>query len=607
METKSITFPLPSEVEPVAGTEDAQFYPYFTKVGKGDDERFWFYNGMHFPEPMPAFDTITAEAPYISLGAYNTRVFAVPTVLGIDHRIINGRVYISAVPVFDPAEIERRLALFQERAGYYFSNWDRLYAQWSEKVNTLLADIAAIEVPQLPEFEDAAVVTDGTGIAQNFYLIERFHTCVESMLKMWQYHFEFLVLGYGAYLTFFEFCKKAFPEISVQTMARMVAGVDTLMMRPDDELKKLAHLAVENGVDSAFVSGRSANDILADLKGRNGKAHAWLDAFEKAREPWFNISTGDGFYHHHRNWNDDLSLPFSALVDYVADVKRGKSLSRPTERLKEERLRISAEYRALLPSDDERAVFDQMLGLCHLVFPYVEDHKFYCENWIATAFFNKTREFGALLARHGFFADAEDVFQLHHTEVSIALSDLALSWASGSPPRGPEHWPPIVAERKRVLAAYAEWTPPPALGPMPADISDPLLLMLWGITAEQLTSWSQPPGDSNELRGFGASAGVVEGIAHVVRSVDEISSIKDGEILVCPVTAPSWAPVFGKIKAAVSDIGGAMSHAAIVAREYGLPAVVGTGHATKRIVTGQRLRVDGTSGIVTILSETPSS
>jgi pyruvate,water dikinase len=142
---------------------------------------------------------------------------------------------------------------------------------------------------------------------------------------------------------------------------------------------------------------------------------------------------------------------------------------------------------------------------------------------------------------------------------------------------------------------------------MPPDISDPLLLMLWGITSEQLKSWSQPPGDSNELRGFGASPGIVEGVAHVVRSVDEISSIKEGEILVCPVTAPSWAPVFGKIKAAVSDIGGAMSHAAIVAREYGLPAVVGTGHATKRIVTGQSVRVDGTSGIVTILGEPPSA
>ena len=461
METQTSKFPLPSEIEPAPGTEDAAgMYPYFTRFGPEDDKRFWFYNGMHFSEPIPTFDTITAEAPYISLGAYNTRVFAVPAVLGIDHRIVNGRVYISGVQVSDPAEIERRFALFQSRAGYYFGNWDRLYAQWNDKIKKLLDDIAAIEVPQLPEFEDERVVTEGEGIAQNFYLIERFHTCVEAMLKMWQYHFEFLVLGYGAYLTFFDFCQKAFPEISVQTMARMVAGVDTLMMRPDDELKKLSHLAVDCGLESAFVQGRPASEILADLRSRNGKAHEWLAAYDKAREPWFNISTGDGFYHHHRNWNDDLSLPFSAMVDYVAAVRAGKSLSRPTEKLKMERERIAAEYRALLPSHDERGVFDQMLGLCQLVFPYVEDHKFYCENWIATAFFNKSREFGALLARHGFFADAEDVFQLHHTEVSLALSDLALSWASGSPPRGPDYWPPIVAERKRVLAEYAKWSPP---------------------------------------------------------------------------------------------------------------------------------------------------
>jgi pyruvate,water dikinase len=89
----------------------------------------------------------------------------------------------------------------------------------------------------------------------------------------------------------------------------------------------------------------------------------------------------------------------------------------------------------------------------------------------------------------------------------------------------------------------------------------------------------------------------------VVRDVNEIGQVREGEILVCPVTAPSWAPVFGKIKAAVSDIGGTMSHAAIVAREYGMPAVVGTGQATARIKTGQRLLVDGDRGVVRILDE----
>ena len=87
----------------------------------------------------------------------------------------------------------------------------------------------------------------------------------------------------------------------------------------------------------------------------------------------------------------------------------------------------------------------------------------------------------------------------------------------------------------------------------------------------------------------------------MLMNVNEIGQIGDGEILVCPVTAPSWGPVFGKIKAAVSDIGGAMSHAAIVAREYGMPAVVGTGQATKRIRSGQLLRVDGDRGVVRIL------
>jgi pyruvate,water dikinase len=116
-----------------------------------------------------------------------------------------------------------------------------------------------------------------------------------------------------------------------------------------------------------------------------------------------------------------------------------------------------------------------------------------------------------------------------------------------------------------------------------------------------LTAESQP--DSREIKGFAASNGVAEGVARVVKSVDEIGRLRHGDILVCQVTNPTWAPVFQKIAAAVSDIGGTMSHAAIVAREYGLPAVVGTGTATQAIKDGQRIRVDGGRGVVTILSQ----
>jgi pyruvate,water dikinase len=107
--------------------------------------------------------------------------------------------------------------------------------------------------------------------------------------------------------------------------------------------------------------------------------------------------------------------------------------------------------------------------------------------------------------------------------------------------------------------------------------------------------------DANELRGIAASPGVAEGPARVITAVDQLDQVRAGEILVCPITAPSWAPVFSKIRGAVSDIGGIMSHAAIVSREYGLPAVVGTGFGTRQIQTGQQVRVDGNSGVVTII------
>jgi pyruvate,water dikinase len=601
-------FPLPSEIESAPGAEGWEaMYPYYTRFRPEDDQRFWFYNSMHFPEPMPAFDVITAEVPYSGMGAYTTRVFAFPTALGIDHRILNGRVYITANTVTDPKQIESRLAIFQERAGYYYENWNRLYGQWRERLNQLIVEVDAIKVPQLPEFDDPEVVSEARGIAQNHYVRASFHRCIESYSKMWHHHFEFLMLGYGAYLVFFQFCKQAFPEIADQTVARMVAGIDVLMFRPDDEIKKLARLAVELGVDAPFASNGVDNGdpaaMLAAVGSLGEAGKRWIAALDKARDPWFNTSTGDGFYHHHRSWNDDLTVPFSALPRYIAQIKAGKNIDRPTEALKKERARIIEEYRSLLATEQDRGAFDQMLGLCHVVFPYVEDHKFYCEHWFTTRFYSKVREFGSLLVRKGVLQDVEDVFHLHHTEVDLALIDVLLAWAAGSEPAGASHWQPIVEKRKTLVEKLKSWDAPPALGPMPERLEDPAVQMLWGITSETLDSWSRVPDakDANEIRGFAASAGVVEGIARVLTSVNDIGQMMEGEILVCPVTAPSWAPLFSKIKAAVSDIGGTMSHAAIVAREYGMPAVVGTGQGTKRIRSGQRLRVDGDRGIVTIL------
>jgi len=343
--------------------------------------------------------------------------------------------------------------------------------------------------------------------------------------------------------------------------------------------------------------------VLASLSEAGPAGQQWLDSLAAARDPWFNINVGDGFYHYHRGWNDDLSMPFAALPDYMQQVRDGKSLHRDIGKLQEERVQLIADYRELLNTDEERAAYDQMIGLAHRVFPYVEGHKFYCEHWYTNLFFNKIREYGSLLSKAGFFPEEADVFNLTHYELESAIIDLMNAWSSGSPPRGPAYWPPIVAQRKAAIAEWAKHESPPALGPIPDVIDDPAIVMLWGITRESLDNWlsSGDEKNSHEVRGFAASMGVVEGTARIVKSVDEISRLQRGDILVCQVTNPTWAPIFQRISAAVSDIGGSMSHAAIVAREYGLPAVVGTGNATSKIKDGQRIRVDGGRGVVTLL------
>jgi pyruvate,water dikinase len=125
--------------------------------------------------------------------------------------------------------------------------------------------------------------------------------------------------------------------------------------------------------------------------------------------------------------------------------------------------------------------------------------------------------------------------------------------------------------------------------------------MLWGITSERLQSWLAAPEDAGVVRGLGASPGVAEGPARVILCADQLAELEPGEILVAPSTSPSWTPIFGTIAGAVLDSGGIMCHAAIVAREYGLPAIVGTGSGTKTIRTGDRLRVDGSTGLLTLL------
>jgi pyruvate,water dikinase len=597
-------FPSPYDLKSPPGSEGWQdFYPYFTlfldELKSIDEKRFWFCDAQHWPTPFRPFDTIMVEYACKCLGQYNTRHLMVPPANGIDYRIHNGYLYMSPIAVA-PDKIAGRVPQFLERAGFYFQNWNSLLEKWHVKVRKIIDDLEALKFEPLPDVVPLEWILEGRGLDNTYELIENYDRAIQLCYKAWQYHFEFLNLGYAAYLDFFGFCKEQFPDIPDHAMARMVQGIDVDLFRPDDELKKLARLAVETGVDEALMSG-SVDQALAAVAGRpNGKK--WIDAWNAAKNPWFNFTSGNGFYSADKYWIEHLDIPFGYVRNYISQVKKGKKIERPTAEVAAERERITKEYAELLDKD-ARPVFEQKLGLARTVFPYVENHNFYIEHWSLGIFWRKMRELSRLFMSAGFWSDPEGMFYLNRNEVRDALFDYCSAWAVGVDAVGPRYWPQRIEQRKKVMAALATQKPQPALNEPPDVVTEPFTIMLWGITTDRINSWLKGPGTNSKLlTGMAASPGTVEGPARVIRSADELDQIKDGEILVTPVTAPSWAPVFSKISATVTDIGGMMSHAAIVCREYGLPAVTATGSASSVIKTGQRLRVDGSKGEVTILS-----
>lgn len=601
-------FASPFAVQTPEGAEGWQsMYPYYAVLSDDrrelEDGKFWFFDGMHNPEPLYPFDTIMTENWWVAASQMSTRVWPVPPAGGIDHRIINGYLYISPNAVTDPELVAQRGQDFAVRAGHYYENWDQIYDEWVAKATDCIDRLKALEFAPLPEMEPEASVFEHRGVYSTYQLLTNYGELINNLFEMGSYHFEMLNLGYGAYLTFREFCQAAFPGITDQTIASMVSGIDILLFRPDDEVRALAQLAVELGLVDIVLDNHDPDATLAAIADNSNGAQ-WLAAFEKAKDPWFWFSTGAGYTHSDRAWIDDLRLPFSALRGYVKSLLDGDDIRRPLEKILAERVRVTDEYRTFLPTDADRESFDGLVNLARQVFPFVENHNFYVEHWHHSLFWSKVRELGDVFVAHGFLDDREDIFYLHRNEIYSALYDLNIGWATGTEARGVTYWRPEIERRRRIREVLKANPPLPALGAPPEFITEPLTVMLWGITQESVQEWLGVDGqDGSDLTGVAASAGKATGRARVIVDPEQLHEVEDGDVLVCRITAPSWAPVFSRLSAAVSDVGGIMAHTAIVCREYGLPAVVGTGFATTTIRTGQLIEVDGNTGVVRVLEE----
>jgi pyruvate,water dikinase len=492
---------------------------------------------------------------------------------------------------------------------YVFEHYDELWDKWLTKFKALGEEMSAVEVPkELPKFvPEDQVLPAPTGCYVSYYLIEAFDKLVNQMFKGWQYHFEMLNLTYLAYLMFGDVSRKLFPGISESAIGKMVAGAYVSMFRPEEELCRLSRLAVASrGVADILKSGISVEQKVAKL-GKIPDGKQWLAEFEKSKEPWFYVSCGSGWLHHEGSWITNLDIPYGYIKGYVERLENGETIERSLDEIDKQRDEIVAKYRDLINTDEDKKTFDDAYKTIRTIYRYAEDHLFWVEHWFHTIWFDKIRAFGRILVDNGMINEVDDIFMFSRYEIPEILTEVSTGWALGVdiPLRG-DYYKAKADKRKKILKAAGEWNPTPALGVPPEEVAEPFTIMLWGVTTDKVKEWLKGVGevkaeDVSEVKGFASSAGVVEGPARVLKKLKDIVDIQPGEILVCPTTNPSWAPVFTQIKAAVTDIGGLTSHAAIVCREYGVPSVTGTGIATSVIKTGDILKVDGDTGVVTIV------
>lgn len=194
-------------------------------------------------------------------------------------------------------------------------------------------------------------------------------------------------------------------------------------------------------------------------------------------------------------------------------------------------------------------------------------------------------ELGRRLAEGDAIPDAQSIYWLEEAEVRELIAGLE----AGRPlPDLSDRIPPRLAERQRRLKLT-----PPALLPEKSSWS-------------ALVPWQRTNPDPSTLHGLGTSAGQVTAPACVLIGSEDFPRMRPGDVLVTVSTTPAWTPLFALASAVVTDIGGPLSHSSIIAREYGIPAVMATGEATRHIYTGQVITVDGSTGKVTIGSSLKS-
>jgi pyruvate,water dikinase len=516
-----------------------------------DVERNWEQDDMHTPFCLAPLAVDYAEV--IGRG-FNYHFLILDVPIDMRAQAFNGYVYFSYEPLVPGPEqaalFERYLLVKRAHTTDAAAYWDRAVPELRDHYRW----ITEVPVEDLP----ADALADAW--VEAWVRVER----------AWSIHFYAIVGPYQVLDDLADLYESVIEDPSPGEALRLVAGTIDELIDVDAGLGRLAELINASPALAAAID-REATRSLEHLATLDG-GPAFLAALAPFLETHGHL--GQGF--------DDLGLaswaeePAGLLAELA---QRGK---RPVEPAAERAARLEAEaevladvVRARLADQPERlAEFERLLALGRRIGPITETHNYWIDRMAQARIRAFSMRVGERLVRDGVIERPDDVLYLHRAEVPDLI-------------RAPEDRRAVVAARRADREHWRTIKPPPSLGrPSTEEPSG----RFGGKRLEK---------DADDIvRGTGASPGVVRGPARVVLGPEQFCLVEPGDIVIAPSSNPSWVPIFAIAGGLIADTGGVLSHAAVVAREFALPAVVGTGDGTRRILDGQIVELDGTTGHV---------
>lgn len=543
-----------------------------------DGEIFWFRDDLHQPIPISPMGMTTVQKHH----AWGYHVAAKETNLppskGAHVKIYQGRVYLGFALIADESEVAARAAEFGKFVGYCRENWDKFYNGYIDEVKAGLS--------QMRNFD--------ADTASWSALLDHVRKADDINRRNWEIHFIQMYPADTLYLECEAYCRDN--GLEEKDFVTILQGFDSMPAKTDEAIWKLALRARELGLQDV-ISNTTSKDIRAGLQLRP-EGVTWLkelDAFLEMYGNRINAAHLDVMF---PTWREDPVPVIDTIRSYFRRMDEGWDFYRAKEAVFKTRDKAIAEFESRI--DKSRlAEFRRMLAIGQRVYAYQEDHGFYIDQGSTAGLHHVLLGAGRRLQRVGLLRAAEDVFFLNFSELVEILADMSRDETIGIYHHA-ALVPQLVEERKALWEESKNGEAPLTLGNVPKTMTDPIAIKVFGIIDEVL----HPKGEkvvAEKLTGFPGSAGVVEGPARVVRDFEEFADVQAGEILVAPYTGTAWTPLFLKIGGVVTDTGGMLTHAAIAAREYGIPAVVGTWNATNSIRTGDLIKIDGSAGEVEIL------